>query len=89
VTIALLPFWFKFREMLIADDKQKRDDFFSQNEWRRAVFEATQRILERTFSDDLSEDEIKEYGRRGIGRVRAASGHVPHPALAEAWRAAR
>ena len=61
--IAIVDAWIAARQMFIADEKLRYDEFYRQYDKRFAIYEATRKFLARAFEDiDLSEDEVRVYG---------------------------
>lgn len=63
VVVSLMGTWIAARQMFIAQEKLRYDEFYRQYDKRFAIYEATRKILARVFEDDdLSEDEVRVYG---------------------------
>ena len=61
--IAIVDAWIAARQMFIADEKLRYDEFYRQYDKRFAIYEATRKFFARAFEDiDLSEDEVRVYG---------------------------
>jgi hypothetical protein len=62
VVIAAFGAWIAARQMVIADEKLKLDAFDRQYDRRVAVYEATRKVLEDVYQNNMSAEQIQVYG---------------------------
>jgi hypothetical protein len=62
VVFAAIGAWIAARQMVIANDRLQMDRFDRLYAKRVAVYEATRKVLAKTFQGGVSEEELHEYG---------------------------